>query len=490
MPTSLKEKAFEASVWRLIASFGIQGTNFIVQIVLARILLPEDFGLIGMIYIFIAITEVLVISGFASALIQRQSASYLDECSVFHFNIAISILGCLVLVVLAPWVAAFYGYPILTPLVRVLSLKLIIGAFGHVQLSLLMKQIDFKSRCILDTLAVFLSGIVGIALAIYGFGVWSLVAQQMMKEAIRVVLAWRYNPWRPSMRFSVSSLQRLFGFGSNVLLSSLINTIYRNIYFVVIGKLFSARNLGFYSRAFRLQEIPSQHITSVVAGVAFPVFSRIQDDNESLVKGLKTSLGILALGVFPTMCILALVARPLVTVLLTDKWLACVPYLQMLCIVGALEPFFMLSAKITLATGRSGLLLKLNLFQKTIAIVAILFTFRFGITGIITGQIAASLISTLLISTVVGKLVGYPLVQQIRDVLPYLGLTVLSGAVVVSFEFLPIYHDGALLLLQTAAGISMYLSCCYLLKPNAFVVFMDLVRRSLEKRSNSIPVST
>jgi len=339
MSTSLKEKAFEAFVWRLIASFGIQGTNFFVQIALARILLPEDFGLVGMIYIFIAVTEVLVISGFASALIQRQTASYLDECSVFHFNIVISVVGCLTLMVVAPWVASFYGYPILAPLVRVLSLKLIIGAFGHVHLSLLMKRIDFKSRCILDTVAVFVSGIVSISMAVYGFGVWSLVAQQMMKEAIRVVLAWKLNPWRPSMRFSASSLRQLSGFGSNVLLSAIINTIYRNIYFVVIGKRFSARSLGFYSRAFRLQEIPSQHISSVIGGVAFPVFSRVQGDRDSLAKGLKTSLGILALGVFPVMIMLALVARPLVVVLLTDKRLACVPYLQMLCIVGRIVPF-------------------------------------------------------------------------------------------------------------------------------------------------------
>ncbi len=479
---NLKNQAMNASLWRLLQSLCGQGANFVVQVVLARLLLPADFGLIAMIWVVIVITQTFVISGYGHALIQRQKATHTDECSIFYFNIGVSILGCAVLWLLAPLVARFYGQPLLIPLTRVVSLVLVIGAFGHIHLCLLAKQIDFKTQCRIDVMASVVSGVAGVTMALLGFGVWSLVAQHLSRVSMRVTLAWYYSKWRPALLFSFRSLRSMFAFGSNMLFSSLLESVYRNIYVAVIGKVFSPTDLGFYSRANRLQQLPSQTITSVVTSVAFPVFSRVQADRARLKNGLRACLGMLAFAVFPAMIGLAAVARPLVALLLTEKWLPCVPYLQSLCVVGAMYPFYVLHAKVLLATGRSRLYLSMHLVQKIIIILTIVVTYRWGIMGIIIGQIAGWIISSVLLAYISGRLVGFPLVLQLAAMVPAVVLSAIIAAVVHGIGLIPFQNQAQLLAAQVASGAAAFILFCWLFKPQVVLMLWKFIRERTETR--------
>jgi len=460
----------------------MQGTTFVVQVVLARLLLPEDFGLIAMIWVIIAITQTFVISGYGHALIQRQKVTHTDECSVFYFNIGVSIFGCAVLWLLAPLVARFYGQPLLIPLTRVVSFVLVIGAFGHIPLCLLAKQIDFKTRCRIDVMASVVSGVVGVTMALLGFGVWSLVAQHLSRASVRVTLAWYCSRWRPAWLFSFRSLRSMFAFGSNMLFSSLLESVYRNIYVAVIGKLFSPMDLGFYSRANRLQQLPSQTITSVVTSVAFPVFSRVQGDSERLRNGLRACLGVLAFTVLPAMILLAATARPLVALLLTEKWLPCVPYLQSLCVVGAMYPFYVLYAKVLLAVGRSRLYLGMHLAQKIIITLTIVVTFRWGIMGLILGQIAGWIISAGLLACISGKLVGFPLELQFAAIVPAVLLSAVIAVAVYGIGLIPFQNQVQLLVAQVASGAAVFTLFCWLFKPEAVLILWKFIRERADAR--------
>jgi len=487
MDVNLKQQAINASLWRLLQSLCVQSMNFVVQLVLARLLLPKDFGLVAMIWVLVALTETFVISGFGYALVQRQKATYLDECSAFYFNIVLSVIGCVLLWLVAPLVAGFYSEPALTALIRVLSLQLIVGAFGHVQLALLAKQINFKSGCQIDVAASITSGIVGIAMAFLGLGVWSLVGQQLSRVGVRASLAWYYSKWRPAWLFSFRSLRSMFRFGSSVLCYELVETVYRNIYSAVIGKFFSATDLGYYSRASRLQELPVQSMTTVVTGVAFPVFSQVQHDKVRLKNGLRACLGLLALAILPAMTGSALCAKPLIVVLFTEKWLPCVPYFQMLCIVGAVYPFNMLYAKVLLALGESRLFFWLSLFQRVLIVASIVVTYRWGIRGLVGGQIVGCVISTLLTAEFTGRLVKYRLAPQLLDVLPYVLLSAVVGISVWVPHYLRSVSNIWLLLSQLLAAAVMGLLFSYLLRLPAFVFICTQVRERIQSRHAAQP---
>ena len=360
MGDNLKEKAVTALFWSLLERFSQQGIQFVISILLARLLMPKEFGLIAMLTIFIAIAESFINSGFGQALIQKKNATHIDECSIFYFNIVVGVLAAGLLCLVAPWIATFYNQPLLVSLTYALSLNLIINSFGMAQTTLLTKHLDFKAQLKVSMIATFISGTIGIAMAFNGFGVWSLVAQSLSSNFFRTSLLWFFNTWRPSLSFSFASLRSMFVFGSRLLASGLLDTIFNNIYLVVIGKLFSPVTLGFYSRAKGLQQLPVSNISGIVSRVTFPVFSSVQSDKPRLKRGVHKALTILGMINFPTMIGLAIVAKPLTLVLLTVKWLPCVPYLQMLCMVGMLYPLQVINLDVLKAQGRSDIFLKLE----------------------------------------------------------------------------------------------------------------------------------
>lgn len=443
--------------------------QFIIGIVLARLLFPEQFGLIGMLMIFMAVSQAFLDSGFGAALIQKRNASQTDICSIFYFNILVGLLAAGLLCLFAPWIAAFYNQPILTSLTRALSLTIVINSFGLIQGVLLVRAINFKTQTKVSLIAGTLSGLIGIILAVMGFGVWSLVIQQIASSFFRTSFLWFYSSWRPELIFSFNSLREMFGFGSRLLFSSLLNQIFDNIYFVVIGRLFSAADLGFFTRAKTLNDLPSQTLGEMVGRVTFPVFSTIQDDPVRLKRGLKKALTTLALVNFPMMIGLALIARPLVLALLTEKWSGSVPFLQLLCIAGLLFPLHLINLNALQSLGRSDLFLRLEIIKKVLVVVNIAITWRWGISAMIIGMIVTSLIGYYLNTYYTGRLLRYPMGEQVKDMMPYLLVSAVMGVAVYAVGLLLSTHIWSLLAVQISLGIIAYIILCRVFRLNAFM---------------------
>lgn len=489
MDRSLKKTTVHALSWSFFERIGQQGIQFIIAIILARLLLPEQFGLIAMLTIFMAIAQSFVDSGFGSALIQKQDANHLDECSIFYFNILVGFLGAVVLFISAPWIAAFYQIPLLTPLTRILSLNLIINAFGVVHTILLTKRIDFKAQMKVSVIATVLSGSIGVTMAYQGYGVWSLVAQSIGSNLFRTILLWFFLPWRPSWVFSLVSLRSMFSFGSKLLFSGLLDTIYNNLYFIVIGKIFSAADLGYYTRAQQTQQLPVANLSSTVGRVTFPVFSSMQDDKTRLKRGTRKALSSLAMVNFPLMIGLAIVAKPLVIVLLTDKWLPCVPYLQLLCVVGMLYPLHVINLNVLKAQGRSDLFIRLEILKKILGTVAIVFTWRWGIAAMIYGQIVTSIVAYYMNSYYTGKLLFYPLAEQLNDIFPILGLASLMGCGVFLVRYIPFQNNISLLFSQIFIGVVLYMLFCTFAKTSSFLEIRSMAQEkyySLRHRDDNL----
>ncbi len=449
--------------------------RFVTGIVLARVLFPEQFGLIGMLMIFMAVAQSFLDSGFGAALIQKRDVTQLDICSVFYFNIFVGLTATGLLYLVAPWIAAFYNQPILTPLTRALSLCIMINSYGLIQTVIFTKQLNFKIQTKVGLIAGTLSGIIGIAVAAGGFGVWSLVVQQVSSALFRTICLWFFSSWRPAMIFSFGVIRKMFGFGSRLLFSDLLNRIFDNIYLVVIGKLFSATDLGFFTRADTIQRLPSNTLGVLVGRVTFPVFSSIQDDPTRLKRGVKKALAVLALVSFPMMIGLAAVARPLVLVILTEKWAPCIPYLQLFCVVGLLYPLHVINLNVLTALGRSDLFLRLEIIKKALIIINIAVTWRWGISAMIYGMIVMSIISYYLNSYYTGILIGYSIWEQIRDTFSYLILAILMGIVLYAAGLLPFRNQWIMLLVQITIGIVIYVCMCRLLRLTAFMELWQMV---------------
>jgi O-antigen/teichoic acid export membrane protein len=469
MQDSLRHVTIRALSWSFIEVIGRQGVRFVIGIVLARLLFPEQFGLIGMLTIFMAVARSFLDSGFGAALIQKREPTLTDTCSIFYFNIVVGLVAAGLLCLVAPRIASFYNQPILTPLTRAMSLIIVINSFGLIQSIILSKQINFKTQTKVSLIAGTLSGIMGIILATAGFGVWSLVVQQVSGSLFSTILLWLFSTWRPALIFSFNALKDMFGFGSRLLVSGVLNQIFDNIYLLVIGKLFSAADLGYFTRANTLQALPSQTLSEMVGRVTFPVFSSIQEDLNRLKRGLKKALTVLALVNFPVMVGLAVIARPLVVVLLTEKWAECIPYLQLLCMLGLLYPLHVINLSVLQALGRSDLFLRLEIIKKVLIVINIVVTWRWGISAMIYGMIAVSLISYYLNSYYSGVLLGYSLWEQLRDLFSSLIIAVLMGLVIYMAGLLPFPNYWSMLLVQIAIGIVVYVGLCRLFRLKAFM---------------------
>lgn len=479
MADSLKSQTVHALSWSFLESIGLQSVRFVIGIILARLLFPEQFGLIAMLTLFMAVAQSFLDSGFGAALIQKREVTLTDTCSIFYFNIVVGIIAAGILCLVAPWIAAFYNQPILTPLMRALSLIIVINSFGLIQTTLLTKQIDFKTLTKISLIAGIISGIIGVVLALEGFGVWSLVVQQITATLFRTISLWFFSSWRPAMIFSLKPLRKMFGFGSRLLFSDLLNRLFENIYSLVIGKLFSAADLGFFTRARTLEKLPTSTLADMVGRVTFPVFSTIQGDPVRLKRGVKKALTILALINFPLMIGLAVVAHPLVMALLTSKWSECIPYLQLLCVAGLLYPMHMINLNLLQALGRSDLFLRLEIIKKVLVVINISITLQWGIIAMIYGMIFFSFIAYYLNSRYTGILIGYPLREQLRDMFPYLIIALLMSIAIYAVGLLPFPNHWSMLLIQIATGIIMYVCPCRLLRLTAFMELWQMARNRL-----------
>ncbi|HZM05606.1 MAG TPA: lipopolysaccharide biosynthesis protein [Candidatus Saccharimonadales bacterium] len=479
---TLKQKAVGALFWSFSQGLGQQSVRFAISIVMARLLLPAEFGLVGMVAVFIALGELLINSGFAKALIQRKDPTHLDFCTIFYFNLAAGFACSLLLFLAAPWVAAFYHSPNLVPLTRVMSLNFIFTACGLIQCTLLTRRLDFKRQMKVTMSAGIVSGGIGIVMAYRGFGVWSIVTQNLVANVLTTILYWMFQDWRPSLIFSLNSLRSMFGYGSKLLLSRIIDTVVSNIYLVVIGRVFAAAELAFYWRADQIQQLPSTNLCQASERVMFPVFSSLQDDPPRLKRALRKALTGLAMFSLPMTVGVAVAARPFILTLLGSKWLPSVPLLQLLCVAGALYPLHFVNLSVLAAQGRSDLFLNLEIFKKAITVISVCITFRFGIRAMIYGQIAVSGISYSANIYYTAKLLAYPIIEQVGDVLPYLGAALLMGVCEFAVHWLPFTKAPAILALQIAVGVAVYALVCFTFRLKASREGLNLILEMKAKR--------
>ena len=425
---NLKDKTVTGLFWNLVERVGLRVIQFTPIVILARLLSPEEFGLIGMLAIFIALARTFLDSGFGLALIQKSEITYVDECSMFFFNISVGIIAVILFFVAAPWIAAFYAQPSLTPLTRWLSLDVLIESFALVQIARLTRALDFKTLVKANLLATIFSSVFGIAAAYLGMGVWSLVIQTISDTILQTANLWWLSSWRPAWIFSRTSLKSMFRFGSHMLGSSLIATFFDNLYHVFIGKYFSASSLGYYTRSSSLKNIVVDTTSATLARVLFPALSNIQDDMERLKRAYRKSVILITFIHFPLMLGLIVVATPLINLLFSAKWSESILYFQLMCTAGILYPLQVVNLEILKVKGRSDLFFQLTLIKRMLMIVAILITFRWGIPAMLIGQIVNAVIGYGLNSYYSDRLIGYSISSQIADWFPNLFYAFLAAA--------------------------------------------------------------
>ncbi|AET70523.1 membrane protein involved in the export of O-antigen and teichoic acid [Desulfosporosinus orientis DSM 765] len=450
-------------VWKLLESLGVQGIQLIIQLVLARLLMPKDFGTIALLTIFINLSNILLQRGFSSALIQNQDVDETDFSTVFFLSVAGSCLLYWLLFFSAPYIADFYNIRELSLILRVLAISLPFSAVNSVQIAFVSRNMQFKKLFFSSMGSIVCSGTVGAVMALGDFGVWALVSQQIAYAILNCFFMAKVVKWRPKLLFSTKKAAGLFSFGWKMLLTSLLDTIYVDIYTIVIGKLFTTQMLGYFNRG---KQFPGVIVTSLngsIQAVMFPAFSRVQDNKLKLKAMMRRSIVTSSFIVFPIMAGLAAAANPLVRLILTDKWLNSVPFLQIYCAYFALYPIHTANLQAISAIGRSDINLKLEIIKKSLGIIILLITIPQGIFSIALGGVVTGVISLVINSYPNIKLLGYPIHEQILDILPSFLLSLAMGMVVYAimlFE-LPV---GITLILQVLSGTVFYFGAARLLK--------------------------
>jgi len=456
----IKHKAAKGLFWSSLERFSAQGVQFVLGLILARILLPEDYGLIGMLAIFLAISETFIQSGFGTALIQKKDRDNLDYSTTFYFNIFVAGFFYLLLFFCAPLIAKFYNEPQLLDLTRVIGFTIVINSFGVVQRTRFTVRLDFKTQTKASLSAITISGLIGIYLAYSGYGVWAIVVQTLVRRTLEVLVLWFYSKWLPKLAFSIDRFRQLFSFGSKLLLSSLLDTIYRNIYTIIIGKLFSAQTLGFYTRAKQLNDFPSSNMTAVIGRVTFPLLSDLQDDNEKLIPAFRRIIKMSALVIFPLMIGMASLAEPLIIVTLTDKWIESVWMLQLLCFSGMWYPIQAQNLSVLNVKGRSDLFLRLEIVKKVMITIVLVISVPLGIKAMIIGQVFTAYAALLINSFYTKRLFGYGPMEQIRDLLPVMILSIAMGAIV--YYTSSLFQNNILsLCIGFIVGVAFYIPVAY-----------------------------
>lgn len=427
---NLKERTIHGVFWNISGTFVRQSIGFVVGIVLARLLFPKEFGLIGLVTVFISVSSSIIDSGFSRALIQKKDVTQIDFDTVFWFNVVASLLMYGVIFLSAGLIANFFSELQLIPILRVLALTLITNSFGIVQRTILAKNIDFKTLTRMQLSASLFPGMIAVFLALKGFGVWSLVSQSILSSLILSVLSWQKCKWFPKFQFSFRAFHGLFAFGSKMLASVLLNTIYQNAYYVIIGRYFSATTLGFYTRADQFANMVPQSISATVDAVTFPALSSIQEQPERLKRGYRKAIRSTMFVTFPLLFGLIVVAKPLVLFAIGEKWLPSVRYLQLLCLAGMLHPLHTLNLGMLMVRGRSDLFLRLEVLKKVMIIPIVIISIPWGVTGLIYGLVTQSVLAYFLNGYYSGILVGYPIKNQLRDIVPDLFVAAFTGLIV------------------------------------------------------------
>lgn len=466
------KKVLSNFIWRFAERSGARFVAFVVSVVLARILDPDHYGIIALISVFVSILQVFIDSGLGSALIQKKDADNIDFSTVFYTNVVFCTVLYLLLFVCSPLISDFYKMDGLTPVIRVLGLKLIISGVKNVQQAYVSRKMIFK-RFFFATLGGTLgSAVVGIIMAYNGFGVWALVAQELFNNTVDTLILWITVKWRPQLVFSFKRLKRLYSYSWKLLCSSLINTIYNDVRQLIIGRMYTSEALAFYNRGKKMPNLIVTNINSSIDSVLFPVMSSAQDSKEKVKKMMRTSIRVSSMIMWPVMLGMATVSEPLVRLLLTEKWMGCVPLMRVFCIALAFQPIHTSNLNALKAMGRSDLYLKMEIIKKSIGMIILLATMNFGVMVICYGVLFYNIIAQIINSSPNRKLLNYSYFEQLKDISQFI---VMSLVMCVPIYFINFIHmnDVLRLIIQIIIGMTIYVSEATIFKVDAFYFAID-----------------
>ena len=468
-------------MWRFMEKFSAKFVTFFVSIILARLLEPSAYGTVALITVFTTILEVFVDSGLGNALIQKKDADDLDFSSVFFFNIAMCTVLYLLMFFAAPLIAEFYDIPELVPIVRVQSITILISGVKNIQYAYVSREMIFRKFFFATLFGTIVSAIVGLAMAAAGFGVWALVAQPLVNYTIDTIVLWITVQWRPKLIFSWTRLKGLLSYGWKLLIAKLVNTTYMKMRDLLIGKIYSTSDLAFFNKGDTFPAVIVPNITASVDAVMFPAMAKEQDNKTRVRELVKKSIHTSSYLVIPMMTGLIACANPLIRVLLTEKWLPCVPFLYMFCVVYAFWPFSIANLNAIKALGHSEKVLKLEVIEKVFSIGLLIITLKMGVIWIGISYMVGELFSTILCAIPNRKLVGYGFIQQFIDLIPLLFASIVMGGIAYSIQFLEL-SDILTLVIQVIVGILVYLILSWLLKLQGFIYFYSIFKTKILKR--------
>lgn len=476
--SSVKEDTIKSVKWTAIEKISVQGIQFLLGLIMARLLTPEDYGTVGMLAIFIAVSQTFIDSGFSSALIRKNDRTEEDFCTVFYFNIVIAI-GCYALLFIAsPWIADFFHIPILSPILRVQSVALVLNSLMGVQVAKLTIDLNFKALAKRTVYASLISGVIGVILAYVGWGVWALVAQTIVSSLINLVFIWIYCKWYPRLGFSKKSFHELWNFGSKLLASGLLHTVYSNLTPLIIGRYFSSKDLGVYSRGTHLAQYPAQMTNDVLGKVTFPILAKIQDDDEHLIHVYRKYICVSSMAIFFGCVLMAAIAKPLVLFLLTEKWESCIVYLQIFCFSIMFDHICKINLNLLEVKGRSDLFFKLEVIKKAISIAILFASIPFGVIGICVSKVIYTQIAVFINTYYTGKLFHLGYVSQLKDFSGFLVIAIIAclPSYLLSFLSMPYLLN---LVLGSVVAVILY---WFLLRKNKYMVEVLVMLKDKIKR--------
>lgn len=470
---SLKKQTVNGVVWRIFEIGGTQMIQFVISVVLARLILPEQFAAIAMLSIFIAVAGIFINSGFSTALMRKNDRTQVDCSTVFYFNIVISVVSYLILYLIAPYVADFYNLAELKPILRVSSITLVIGSFAGVHRTLFSARMDFKSLAKYNIAALIISGCVGMYMAYKGFQVWALVTQSIVSTVVSTACVWYASPWRPTWQFSWVSLKEFFSFGSKLLASGLLDTVYSNMYSVVIGKFFPHADLAFYNRASGLRSMTSATPTSVLQSVTFPALCKVQDNDDTLRSSYRKMLQVSAFVIFPLCLGMGSVSYPLINILYTKVWIYTATLLQIIVFAGMWYPIHAINLNLLEVKGRSDLFFRLEVIKKINGVIMLCITVPLGLEAMCYGGIATSIIALFINTHCTSKLLNLGFITQMKDILPSL---LLSVTMFIGCKLLSTAMGDGLVSLVTSicAGIIFYVGGAHIFKFKEFAMLKNI----------------
>ena len=483
MASELQHKTFNGLVWTFLETFSLQLFGFVQGVILARLLMPSDYGLIAMTGIFFAVSYTMIDSGFTNALIRKKEHSAIDFSTVFVTNVVLSLVFALLLCACSSWIADFYNQPLLRDIVRVNALCMFLQSFIAVQGTRMSINLQFKQKSVISVASTISTGILSIIMAFMGYGVWSFVWPNFLGLLVKACLFRYYQHWFPGISFSWDKFREFFSYGSKLLASGLLNTIFKNIYPIIIGKCYSASELGHYGKAHSYAALPSTTVSNILAKVTFPVLAKVNDNTETLQGVYRRMIRVSAFVSFPIMVGMAVLARPFILLLITEKWAPAIPLLQVLCFSLMWYPIHALNLQLLMVRGRSDLFLKLEIAKKILILAVILIVWRYGVFWMCVGSVFTSYVCLFINTYYTGKLIDVGFAKQMRDVAPSL-LNAFAMGLIVYIITLSISNLWAQMALGVAVGVLSYIGIARMMHSNDFNYCITLIRDNILHKNN------